>query len=80
MSAEMLRAMDDILALSMLLKGTTPDMITAERQRQEDKEELRAREASQVKVRSLSCQANFAPASTEYIIQVNEDSASAFPH
>ena len=50
MSAGMLQAMDDIRALSMLLKGTTPDAIAAERQRQEEEEELRAREASEAKV------------------------------
>ena len=50
MSAGMLQAMDNMRALSMLLKGTTPDAIAAERQRREEEEELRAREASQVKV------------------------------
>ena len=46
----MLRAMDEVLAFSMLLKGTTPQLMAAERQRQEEAEELRARKASQVKV------------------------------
>lgn len=50
MSDGMLHAMDNILALSMLLKGTTPELMAAERQRQEEAEELRAKEASQVKV------------------------------
>ncbi|KAF8351787.1 hypothetical protein F5887DRAFT_1057619 [Amanita rubescens] len=50
MSDEMLRAMDKVLALSMLLKGTTPEMMAAERQRREEAEELRAKEASRVKV------------------------------
>lgn len=49
-SNEMLRAMDNVLALSMSLKGTTPESIAAERERQEEAEELRAKEASQVKV------------------------------
>jgi len=46
----MLRAMDDILGLSMLLKGTTPELIAVERQRREEAEESRAKEASRVKV------------------------------
>ncbi len=50
MSDEMLRAMDKVLALSMLLKGTTPELMAAERQRREEAEELRAQEASRVKV------------------------------
>jgi len=33
-----------------LLKGTTPELMAAERQRQEEGEELRTKEASQVKV------------------------------
>ena len=50
MSDGMLNAMDDVLALSMLLKGTTPELMAAERQRQEEVEELHAKEASRVKV------------------------------
>jgi hypothetical protein len=50
MSNGMLRAMDNILALSMLLKGTTPELMATERQRREEAEELRANEASRVKV------------------------------
>ncbi|KAF8325684.1 hypothetical protein F5887DRAFT_1065316 [Amanita rubescens] len=50
MSDEMLRAMDKVLALSMLVKGTTPELMAAERQRREEAEELRAKEASRVKV------------------------------
>jgi hypothetical protein len=50
-SPEMLQAMDDIHALSMLLKGTTPELLAAERQRRAEVEELRAKEASKVKVR-----------------------------
>jgi hypothetical protein len=50
MSDEMLRAMDNVLALSVLLKGTTPELMAAERQRREEAEELRAKEASRVKV------------------------------
>jgi hypothetical protein len=50
MSDGMLRVMDNILTLSMLLKGTTPELMAAERQRQEEGEELRTKEASQVKV------------------------------
>ena len=48
---EMLRAMDYVLALSMFAKGTTPQLMAAERQRQEQEAELRAKEASRVKVR-----------------------------
>ncbi|KAF8331187.1 hypothetical protein F5887DRAFT_1274000 [Amanita rubescens] len=50
LSDGMLRAMDKVLALSMLLKGTTPEMMAAERQRREEAEELCAKEASRVKV------------------------------
>ena len=50
MSDGMLRAMDNVLALSMLLKGTTPESMATERQRREEAEELRAKEASRVKV------------------------------
>ncbi len=50
MSDAMLRAMDDVLALSMLVKGTTPELMATERQRREEAEELRAKEASRVKV------------------------------
>ena len=48
MSDGMLRAMDKVLALSMLLKGTTPELMAAERQRREEAEELRAMEACRV--------------------------------
>jgi hypothetical protein len=50
MSDGMLCAMDDVLKLSMLLKGTTPQAMAAERQRREEGEELRAKQASRVKV------------------------------
>jgi hypothetical protein len=50
MSNGMLRAMDNVLTLSVLLKGTTPELMAAERQRREEAEELHAREASRVKV------------------------------
>ncbi|KAF8345348.1 hypothetical protein F5887DRAFT_1191862 [Amanita rubescens] len=50
MSDGMLRAMDNVLALSMLIKGTTPEFMAAERQRREEAEELRAKEAGRVKV------------------------------
>ena len=43
MSDRMLEAMDDVLALSMLLKGTTPELMAAERWRQEEAEELCAK-------------------------------------
>jgi hypothetical protein len=46
----MLRAMDNVLMLSMLVKGTTPELMAAERQRREEVEELRAKETSRVKV------------------------------
>ncbi|KAF8323658.1 hypothetical protein F5887DRAFT_1025889 [Amanita rubescens] len=36
----MLRAMDDVLALSVLVKGTTPELMAAERQKREEAEEL----------------------------------------
>jgi hypothetical protein len=50
MSDGMLCVMDNVLMLSMLLKGTTPELIAAERQRREEMEELHVKEASQVKV------------------------------
>ena len=50
MSDWMLHAMDNILMLSMLLKGTTPQLMATERQRWEEVEELCVKEASQVKV------------------------------
>lgn len=37
MSDGMLRAMDDVLSLSMLLKGSTSESMAAERQRREEK-------------------------------------------
>jgi hypothetical protein len=49
-SDEMFRAMDDVLLLSMLVKGTTPELVAAERQKREEAEELRAQEASRAKV------------------------------
>lgn len=49
-SPEMLQAMDDILVLSMLIKGTTPESMAAEAQRRAEAEELHAQEASKVKV------------------------------
>ena len=36
--------------LSMLVKGTNPELMTAQRQKQEEMEELLAQEASQAKV------------------------------
>ena len=59
MSDGMLHAMDDLLMLSMLLKGTTPELMATERQRQEEEEELCTKEDSQAKVQqwvqSSSC-------------------------
>ena len=40
MSPEMLQVMDDIHALSMLLKGTTPELMAAERQKQAEAERI----------------------------------------
>ena len=73
MSTGMLQAMDDIMVLSMLLKGITPEAMAAERERQQEEAELRAQEASRVKVLewmqsdvcSPSCQANSVPANTK---------------
>jgi Skp family chaperone for outer membrane proteins len=50
MSDGMLRAMDDILLLSRLLKGQSLQSISEEQQRQEEEEDLRMMEASQAKV------------------------------
>ena len=50
MSDGILHAKDNVLALSMLLKGTTPELMAAERQGRKEVEELRAKEASRVKV------------------------------
>jgi hypothetical protein len=77
MSTEMLQAMDNILRLSMWLKGTTPEEVAAERERRREEEELRAQKAGRVKVLewlqsdvcSLSCQANSTPANTKCLTQ-----------
>ena len=50
MSDGMLSAMDSILMLSKLLKRTTPQSKAPERQKREEEEELRAKEANQLKV------------------------------
>jgi hypothetical protein len=50
MSDGMLRAMDDVLLLSRLLRGQSPQSIAAEQQRQEEAADLRAMEASRAKV------------------------------
>ncbi|KZP03414.1 hypothetical protein FIBSPDRAFT_969017 [Athelia psychrophila] len=50
MSAEMLQAIDSILLPSMWVKGTTPEAMAVERQRQEEEEELCVQKAGQVKV------------------------------
>ncbi|KAG6373280.1 hypothetical protein JVT61DRAFT_6907 [Boletus reticuloceps] len=49
-SAGLLQAMDDVLLLGMLLKGTTPQSIAAERERRREEEELRSQEQSREKV------------------------------
>ncbi|KAF8433695.1 hypothetical protein L210DRAFT_3555865 [Boletus edulis BED1] len=49
-SAGLLQAMDDVLLLGMLLKGTTPQSIAAERERRREGEELRSQEQSREKV------------------------------
>ncbi|KAF8433703.1 hypothetical protein L210DRAFT_3411547 [Boletus edulis BED1] len=49
-SAGLLEAMDDVLLLSMLLKGTAPQSIAAERERRHKEEELRSQEKSREKV------------------------------
>ena len=50
MSNEMLRSMENVLRLSAFMKGTTPEGMAAEIQRQEEAEELRAKKASKMKV------------------------------
>ena len=50
MSDGMLQAMDDMLILSMLVKGTNPELMAAERHKREEMEELLAQNASQAKV------------------------------
>jgi hypothetical protein len=59
MSDGMLDAMDNVLMLSMLLKGRTPQSIAAERQRREEEEELIVQKGGQVKaqqwIQSLRC-------------------------
>ncbi|KAF8427180.1 hypothetical protein L210DRAFT_546350 [Boletus edulis BED1] len=49
-SAGLLEAMDDVLLLSMLLKGTTPQSVAAEWERRHKEEELRSQEQSREKV------------------------------
>ncbi|KAF8552263.1 hypothetical protein OG21DRAFT_1486344 [Imleria badia] len=48
-SAGLLEAMDDVIILSMLLKGTTPRSMAAEWKRRNEKEELRSQEHSREK-------------------------------
>jgi hypothetical protein len=50
MSPGMLQAMDRMNALSMLVKGITPETMAAERERQLEEAELRAQEAGRAKV------------------------------
>ena len=50
MSDGMLQAMDDMLILSMLVRGTNPELMAAERHKREEMEELLAQNASQAKV------------------------------
>jgi hypothetical protein len=50
MSDGMSRAMENMLALSMFMKGTNPQAMAAERQSREEEEERRAQEASRTKV------------------------------
>ena len=45
----MLRAMDDVLALSMWIKGNTRESLAAERQKREELAEARAQEAGRLK-------------------------------
>lgn len=49
-SDEMLQAMDDLLRLSMVIKGITPEMKAAQRKEQEEAAVLHAKEDSQRKV------------------------------
>lgn len=49
-SDEMLQAMDDLLRLSMLIEGITPEMKAAQRKKQEEAAMLYAKEDSQRKV------------------------------
>jgi hypothetical protein len=59
MSGGMLDAMDNVLKLSMLLKGRTPQSVAAERERREEEEELHIQKAGQVKsqrwIETLQC-------------------------
>ena len=76
-SEGMLRAMDDVLALSMYMKGNTRESLAAERQKREELAEARAQEAGRVKaerwvnetwpsVCSLSLHDNFLNHKTEH--------------
>jgi hypothetical protein len=71
MTPELLQAMDNILRLSMWLKGTTPEAMAAERERRKEEEELRARKAGRVKVLEW-LQSDAMPANTKCLTQVNE--------
>ena len=48
-SEGLLRAMDDVLALSMFIKGNTRESLAAERQKREELAEARAQEAGRLK-------------------------------
>jgi hypothetical protein len=50
-SDQMLRAMDDVMYLGMLMKGRTPETVVMDKQKQEEKAELQAREAGVLKVK-----------------------------
>jgi hypothetical protein len=83
MSDGMLRAMDNVLAFSMLLKGTTPELMAAERQRREEAEELHAKEASRVKVQQwmqsspdIGSQSNASQTTMETAVDVEQRSVN----
>ena len=49
----MLRAMDDVLALSMFIKGNTFESLVAQRQKREELAEARVQEAGRLKAERL---------------------------
>ncbi|KAF8324813.1 hypothetical protein F5887DRAFT_1204278 [Amanita rubescens] len=74
----MLRAMDDVLMLSMLLKGTTPELMATERQKREEAEELCAQEASRAKVQQWMQSSPFCYEYNYYLVPAVPGGAASF--
>lgn len=68
-SDQMLRAMDHVMYLGMLMKKRTPETVVIDKQKQEEKADLRAQEASVLKVEEWrSAQGSNVPAASTSLI------------